>query len=271
MTVETTLFGTVKLQRCEDDSVYVCHIESLSNALKAEIRAKLVSICRGLAKADKQLPANSYDRTLKEFLRRYNSKTDDTKKGMIAELLTHVLIRHLVANFSPVSPFFNMEESSIKKAFDIVFHCSNTMEIWLTEVKSGHKSKNTAKEKNNSLLHLAKRSIVSQINGGDFHIWDNAINGALISIRESSVRDEIENILSNCFVMAQDGLIDSKNFNIILTSVLYGGSNDKIDISDVEEVKVGIECERIFKGLIVFSIQKETYEAVEQFLRSEAA
>jgi hypothetical protein len=164
----------------------------LSDVLKAEIRSKLVGVCRGLAREEKQLPSDSYDFTLREFLDRYTPKSDDTKKGMIGELLSHILIRRLVETFSPISPFFNMEERSIKKAFDIVFHCTDTNEIWFTEVKSGAKTAQTAKEKNNGLLHLAKRSIEAQMTADEYHIWDNAIHNAEIAMRATKVREVLK-------------------------------------------------------------------------------
>ncbi|MEP2944662.1 MAG: hypothetical protein ABJN11_10325 [Lentilitoribacter sp.] len=266
-----TLLETVEIHKADENNVFLCHITSLSDELKEEIRFKLISVCRGLADAEKRLAAYSYQRTLLEFLRRYTTKTDDTKKGMIGELLSHILIRHLITHFSPISPFFNMEESSIKKAFDIVFRCSNSGEVWFTEVKSGHKAEQTARQKNNELLHLGKRSILAQMNGSELHIWTNAVNGAKLSIVKPNIRDEIERILSDCFVQAQDQEIDTQDFNVVLTSVLYADDTDPLLFDDVDGVRVNVEGDDLFKNLIVFSIQKETYEAVERFLLSEAA
>lgn len=266
-----TVFDTVALHQVDENNVFFCHITSLSDSLKNEIRSKLVGVCRGLAREEKQLPHDSYDLTLNEFLRRYAPKSDDTKKGMIGELLSHILIRQLVESFSPISPFFNMEESSIKKAFDIVFHCTDTDEIWFTEVKSGQKTTQTSKAKNNGLLHLAKRSIEAQMTGDDFHIWDNAIHNATIAMRATKVRDQIERLLSTCSVQAQRDELDTDNLNVVLTSVLYADAADTVLLDDIVEVRTNIDNDDVFKDLIVFSIQKETYEAVEHFLQSEAA
>ena len=269
MTQSLTVFDTVELQKADEDNVFVCHITSLSDALKDEIREKLVSVCLGLATAEKKLASASYDRTLNEFLERYRPKPANTKKGMIGELLSHVLIRHLLVDFSPVSPFFNMEERSIKKAFDIVFRCNDTGEVWLTEVKAGNKATNTARQKNYDLLNLAKRSIRDQMVGDENHVWYNAMNGAKISIQERKIRDEIERVLDDCLVRSQDGEIETEDFNVVLTSVLYANDDEVIAFPDVERKKTDIERENIFKSIIVFSIQKETYQAVENFLQSE--
>jgi hypothetical protein len=58
---------------------------------------------------------------------------------------------------------------------------------------------------------------------------------------------------------------------VVLTSVLYADAADIVLLDDIAEVRSNIDDDGIFKGLMVFSIQKETYEAVEHFLRSEVA
>ncbi|WP_417783847.1 hypothetical protein [Terasakiella pusilla] len=264
-----TVLDSVELHKTDDDNVFVCHVTGLSDALQSEMREKLVSVCLGLAKAERNLPSSSYSRTLEEFLIRYRTKPANTKKGMIGEFLAHILIRHLLDNFSPVSPFFNMEERSIKKAFDIVFRCNETGGIWLTEVKAGNKRAQTIKQKNYNLLNLAKRSLRAQMMGDENHVWYNAMNGAQISIQENSVRDEIERILDDYLVRAQDGVIATEDFNVVLTSVVYANDDELIVLNDLEQKKIDIENENFFNAVIVFSIQKETYQAVEQFLQSE--
>lgn len=59
----------------------------------------------------------SYKETVKEFIKRYktdNNVSEDRKKGMIGELLVHIVLE-LEGRFFAASPFFNMEERSFKK------------------------------------------------------------------------------------------------------------------------------------------------------------
>ncbi len=60
---------------------------------------------------------------------------------MLGELLSHVIILKLFPNFEVVSPFFNMEEKSIRKGFDLLLYEASTNNIWITEVKSGAKGR----------------------------------------------------------------------------------------------------------------------------------
>lgn len=60
---------------------------------------------------------------------------------MIGELLVHIILE-LEGKYSTASPFFNMEESSFKKGFDIVLFEEDSKELWITETKSGEIQKN---------------------------------------------------------------------------------------------------------------------------------
>lgn len=88
----------VTFHGCQSGAL-VCHISSLSEDLKNKIRERLSAICNGAAKAASRSELYTYRLTLKEFLNRYESKTDKIKKGMIGELLTHVLFMHFYENY----------------------------------------------------------------------------------------------------------------------------------------------------------------------------
>ncbi|MTB65395.1 hypothetical protein GKR48_00830 [Providencia sp. wls1943] len=62
-----------------------------------------------------------YAPTLQAFLERYENTSENTKKGMIGELLSHIIINEFFDNFEIASPFFNLEEKSIKKDLTYFF------------------------------------------------------------------------------------------------------------------------------------------------------
>ena len=113
------------------DNVYICYIEELSDELKEKIIEMLSSIWHGSVDANER-PQFNYNTTVKRFLERYQTKTSDTKKGMIGELLSHLLIP-LYINLSPISIMKNKEENSIRKGFDIVYTDENGTSKPITE------------------------------------------------------------------------------------------------------------------------------------------
>ena len=79
--------------------VTVCRIDNFSDELKSEIRDRLTAICHGPDSVMRKSVYTSYKNTLKEFNKRYITKTEKTKKGMIGELLTHILLHCCPVNF----------------------------------------------------------------------------------------------------------------------------------------------------------------------------
>jgi hypothetical protein len=248
----------------------VCKITYFSEELKKEIRARLSTICYGPDDVNRDLARTKYKNTLKEFNNRYHKKSDKIKKGMIGELLTHILIFKLYKNYSPINPFFNMEEGSIKKGFDLVIYDNNLDEIWISEVKSGNAQSQKADVFNKSLLNTAKNDLKTRLGRNKANLWHNAINGAKVALLNGSVKERIIEILNDCSQKSLEGESHISLKNVILISVTFKGTNDPITISEVTSKGQTIINEAIFKKVIVFSIQKETYDRVFQFLSSEA-
>lgn len=252
-------------------NVQLCIISSLSSNLKDEIRHKLSKICYGAAKASGNSELYTYKNTLNEFLQRYDSKTTRIKKGMIGELLTHVLIPHFKDSLSSINPYFNMEEESIKKAFDLVLRDNDTNELWFSEVKSGELQSQTSLQKTTALLTTANRELKEKLDSTRSALWQNAINGALISIESTNLKKEIDDILLEHNLDAIAGNSTSGNYNGIIISVVYSNLSDEIAISGIQNKHDALLAERNFKSLITFAIQKSTYEAVVAFLKNEVA
>ena len=253
-----------------DDGCVHLVVEHLSDELKALLRDRLTEICHGVARATKTSPIYSYKRTLTSFLNRYDTKTIDTKKGMIGELLTHILFIHFFGTYKPVSPNFNLEEGSIKKGFDLVLINNDTNELWFAEVKSGDVTTQTCAQKLGSLLSTAKNGLAENLNDTRETLWMNAINGASVAMASGSLKDKIEGLLENYAEGAFSNSNCSEDFNALLVAVCYSGgkqtaSIDNFNASHSYHLKTGE-----FANLISLSIQKNTFQAVENFLRHEA-
>jgi len=247
----------------------VFYIDFLSEELKTIIRDHLSKICWGTLNTRL---AQNYKNTLKEFFRRFDNKEEETKKGMIGELLTHILIISFFSEFNIVSPFFNLEERSIKKGFDVVLFSEPNKEIWLTEIKSGalHQNKN-ANQTTSTLLGKAKRDIKDRLNDNDSFCWENAITGAKISLEKNiDMKDEVIRILELFSDEATENNSIASNKNVVLVSSLFSSLSDRMQETIVADFSSTTQNEAIFKQAIVVSIQKGTYQKVVDFLKSES-
>lgn len=250
--------------------VTVCRIDNFSDELKNEIRDRLTAICHGPDSVMEKSVYTSYKNTLKEFNKRYITKTENTKKGMIGELLTHILLLKTYPRFESANPFFNMEEGSIKKGFDLVIFDSKLNQMWVSEVKSGNAGVKKANVFNKGLLNIAKNDLKNRLRDNETNLWHNAINGAKVALSSGKVKDRINQILEECYQEAVDEEQDGLSKNVILISVTYKNTGDPINIETVKKKRDKIINERLFGNVIVFSIQKEAYHRVADFLVAEA-
>lgn len=250
----------------------VCYrIEYLSDELKAAIRSTLSKICHGAKKASSGSTIYSYKTTLNEFLARYDKKAEATKKGMVGELLAHILFQTFEKKYSSLNPYFNMEEQSIKKGFDLVFSNSEDNDIWFTEVKSGACDAGID-QKLKDLLRSARDDLAEKLSSSRFALWQNAINGAQIALEESSLKKALTKILERHNENAVEGESKSEDHNALLVAVAFKGTNafTKDDDPVLTEHKSISEAGK-FKSTCAVAIQKSTLEAIVEFLSSEAA
>ncbi len=252
-----------------DDGCVHIVVDHLSEELKALVRDRLTEICHGVARAKKASAIYSYKRTLTSFLNRYDTKTAKTKKGMIGELLTHILFVHYFSAYEPVSPNFNLEEGSIKKGFDLVLMNNESNELWFAEVKSGNVTTQTCAQKLGSLLSTAKNGLVENLNDTRETLWMNAINGASVAMTSGSLKNKIESLLEDYAEGAFSNSNCSEDFNALLVAVCYSGGKETASIDDFKTSHSHHLGTNEFAKLISLSIQKNTFQAVENFLRHE--
>lgn len=176
----------------EDYSDYVLYfVESLSDELKQEIRSRLSAVCHGVDQAQSAAKIYSYKETAKEFVKRYKSDknaSEKRKKGMIGELLVHIILE-IEGRFTTASPFFNMEERSFKKGYDVALFEEKTNELWIAEVKSGEIQKNQkdASAAATGLINTAKNDLKVRLNDYNTSLWLNALNAAKVTMSDSKV------------------------------------------------------------------------------------
>jgi hypothetical protein len=262
----------VKFNRDGDSAI--CYVEFLSDEIKALIRKNLTTICHGsLNSAYSGVALYNYETTLNSFLERYKGKPEKTKKGMIGEFLSHILITELFEEFDVVTPYFNLEEKSIKKGFDLLLYKRLDNSVWITEVKSGelHKDKNhdqTALV----LLKAAKDDLEERLNKQEVTYWYNAVNAVNASLSgKKDYKDALVGILLKEGSDAAQKQAKSNDNCVILVSNLFEPLDIKVSKEVIKSFQDEINEAKIFASTVVFCLQKETYLRVVDFIESEAA
>jgi hypothetical protein len=255
------------------DGLAVCHIEYLSKEIKDVIRDNLVSICHGAARAERFAEASlySYNATLKSFHGRYQKKPPETKIGMIGEFLSHILLTKIFDEFNIASAFFNLEEKSIKKGFDLILFRPEDQTGWITEVKSGnlHKGKNHD-QTTTDLLRAAKADLVKRLNESEITYWHNAINTVQCAVNENNDdKKTLEEILLSEGNFAEEGRAASNDNCVVLIASLFEPLSTRITPSPAKLFLQKLNADQAFLENIIFCIQKGTHEKVADFLFSE--
>ncbi|MFV0587569.1 Hachiman antiphage defense system protein HamA [Bacteroides reticulotermitis] len=245
-------------------------IDSLSNEFKLLIRSQLTGIFWGDGEVSDI--GYTYQETLAEFLERYNSKAEETKKGMIGELIANVLISNYFDDFSIVSVMRNIEERSIKKGFDIIYFNYSDTSIWYSEVKSGEKDgggRNTSSKQNEILYRRAHADMRTKLNSNRVSLWDLAISEAKLSIEDPDNRNEVRRVLREDRNLIYNNDNSHLAKRVILVSVLFADLSDEVDMASLVETYSSRDLIGDFDDIIAVSIQKNTYNAVVSFLGSE--
>ncbi len=257
----------IKLQR-DDAKVTLFTVDYLSNEFKEAIRNDLAEISygKGVVQED-PVDMYSYKETLKEFFKRYDKKTIDIKKGMIGELISNVLIRHHIDRLNCISVFFNKEERSIKKGYDIVYFDVYDNHIWYSEVKSGtNDEQKNVDEACKILLKRADADICTKFQEKRRSLWDSAIIDARNVFYGNKKKQDIFNLLKKDWKDNDNGKI---SYNAILISVLFYSIKEPLCYSKIVSFYKSIAMKVEYENVLIFAIHKNTFTAVEQFLKDE--
>lgn len=251
----------------------LCCVENFSDELKQALKENLTRICHGADQASKDRVMYKYPATIKHFWNeRYSTKPWETRIGMLGELLSHVIILKLFPDFDVVSPFFNMEEKSIRKGFDLLLYDNSTSNVWITEVKSGGRGvSKTSCSATRGLLSLARDDLKRRLAEPELNHWYNAINAAKNAIHnKASYRDSVIEILELEGDLAEANGATASDNNVFLISALFSDVAQRIEEKTVSKFTTKLLADAVFKTVWVLSLHKSTMENLEEFLRLEA-
>ena len=238
----------------------ILEVQYLSEDIKKKIQDELVEICHGEYALVSGFNYHSFDETVKELVNHRIPSNINRKVGVIGELLLNVLIREFT-DIKIVSPFFNLEERHVKKGFDIIAVDSNK-DLWIIESKAGELGKlKTSTEKVCERINAAKRDLDTRLNMHNSQLWLNAVNSVRGALDDTSEKNTIVNILNK-----NSSSCSSNDKNVILGGTVFCIFNSTIDSIELRKLHNSILSSNKFSKLKLIAIQKQTYQAIIDFL-----
>lgn len=225
--------------------------------MKELIKNNLVSLCWGKENED----AYNIKDVIEEFMNRLEKKKKKQKYGFIGEFVYYLYILDNSNIIKPISLFFNQEERSFKKGFDLVGY--DGKDIWYSEVKSGNAEKKDIDVFNLERLSTACKDINEKLdpNNRNKNYWETAKSNLIkIISKNDSTRKSILELLNK-----EEKNEKNENINnIIATSVIFDNSERQLT---EEKVKKKInKLRKNNKEVTLVCIRKKTIEKVLDIL-----
>jgi hypothetical protein len=164
--------------------------------------------------------------------------------------------------------FFNKEERSIKKGFDLTFHEVGSDAVWYGEVKSGGVQTESADAKSKSLLNTAASDLASKLGPGARRSrWDAALIDAGLTL-QSPLAGAVKSLLRTDADDLVDGLGGLRD-GLLSSAVFHEIEHCCVSPEGIIEVATEIVDSARFRQLRFIAIQENAYAEVVDFLRSE--
>ena len=220
------------------------------------LRDNLVGLCWG---TENEAIYNIND-VIDEFLDRFFRKSEEQQYGYIGEFLYYLYILNNDDIISPVSIFFNQEEKSFKKGFDLLGYDGN--ELWYSEVKSGVKKENDIDAANLERLSTAYRDIKDKLKfiNRNTNYWDTAKSN-ICKIKVKGIISDRKSIVD---ILTADRTKENIK-NVIIVSVIFDNSNVDLDVQKIKEKYDNIKSQR--ENITIVCIRKKTIDKIIEIIK----
>jgi hypothetical protein len=254
----------LEIERVGDVTLVI--LRAVSNEFRDHIRDRLAEYCYGSSVVHEDQEFYSFRQTMEELLARYESKPHETKVGLAGELIVHMLMPVLHADLTAASAYFNKEERSIKKGFDLTFLSTIENEIWYGEVKSGEPGKRSADAKANERIKTASKSISEMLND-DAHLsrWDAAINDTYLTLQSDHSKSARELLRTDRQTLRRGASIEQRV--VLASTVIHELNHCTITSSGLTNITNEINSIATFRDKRVLIIQQEALETIIDELR----
>ncbi|MBN8207091.1 hypothetical protein JF550_14155 [Microbacterium esteraromaticum] len=246
-------------------------VRDISDEFRSHIRERLAAYCYGATVVSEDASFYSFEKTVAEFMRRYDPKPHATKIGMAGELVVHVLMPLLHEELISSAVYFNKEERSIKKGFDLTFLGADDSEIWYGEVKSGEVTAgDSADEKAAALIDIAASSLVSMLSDRELlSRWDAALIDTRLTLDGGYARSARNLLRSDSETVRSGGHVVKRA--LLAGAVMHELGHCVVTSAGVEEIVAAVEASGEFVKSRVLVIQQSALEAVIEHLRELAS
>ncbi len=186
-----------------------------------------------------------------------DSKSEKQKRGSVAELLTHLVIKEL--GFVQEFIFKNLEESSMKKGFDGLY--SNVDNFWLMESKSSNIEGTQHKSKINEALVDLRNKIEGKHKSNAF--W-NAANHIKV-VRSDPNKNLLKEIQRISKEYSQGIYPETSEFNLIPASTLFLEHGQ--DLAEIMSSITALLPSHEYKDIIIICIDNKIFDDFIDYLR----
>jgi hypothetical protein len=244
-------------------------VDHVSDEMKGMIHARLNEYCYGATRVLEDSTYYSFEKTVEQFLERFESKHRTTQIGMAGELLVHLLMPMAHPSLTNVSIYFNKEERSIKKGFDLTFFHESAQTVWYSEVKSGEPAGESADAKAASLMATAASDLAAKMTAHSPRSrWESAQLDAGLAIRSEEAKT-VKALLRRDATVVDDGN-DLRVNAVLAVSVFHDLQHCEIDETAVIAAAQRIAASNRFDDLRVIAAQQSVFDEVIEFLRTQA-
>lgn len=245
-------------------------VRDISEGFRVHVRERLAEYCYGASTVSENASFYSFEKTVAEFLTRFDSKPLKTKIGMAGELIVHVLMPLLHDDLTSAAVYFNKEERSIKKGFDLTFLSSAVGAIWYGEVKSGGVAEgSTADDKAADLVSLAGTSLSSMLDDVD-HLsrWDAALIDTHLTLEGGFAKTARDLLRSDSEAVRKGGTIVKRA--VLAGAVMHEMGHCVVSSDATQKIVESIKSTAAFAEAKILVIQQDALEAVIEHLREVA-
>lgn len=222
--------------------------------IKSIIKENLISLCWGKENTE----CFDIKSVISEFMERFSKKPIEQQYGYIGEFIYYLYILHNDKVLKPLSIFFNQEERSFKKGFDLLGFDGENM--WYSEVKSGNPNGKNIDSYNLERLNTAYSDIKAKLKfkNRNTNYWDTAKSNL------SKIEDSKDERMRLSKILDNDKKIEFIE-NKILTSVIFNESDLLLDSNKVK--KKYDRLKHLEKNITIICIRKKTIEKVISILK----